>query len=314
MHLAATSERFPLFLQYVVDDIRDRHARGEPLAAIVDSLQALPAPFTEYAARQLFAMREMQRRRPGSFDVDVARVFALLTLVKGALPLGEFQEMLGARVNPWDLDSRITRWFASRKTGGAPTIAFLHPMLSNVFRNALSRLDSTAGILDEMQERLIGHCQESWSKGSLYALTNLHSHQIDADQIADAIATLADIAFLDARLRHASVLALIVRTMQGLEAADTVASPEQRTDTRPGRFFWATIEQRLLALAGGPQADQIGDALNQLLCDNPNSTERRHTAWMQATGHRVPPPLLRELKGHRRPVFGAIVPPIPETL
>ena len=75
--LAATGEGVPLFLRFIVDDIRERRARGEALYATIDALEALPAPFTGYAAQQLLAMREMQRQTPGKFDFDVARVFAL---------------------------------------------------------------------------------------------------------------------------------------------------------------------------------------------------------------------------------------------
>src|SRR5262245_27561394 len=92
--LAAVSEGVPLFLQFIVDDVRDRQARDEPIAAIMSALEALPAPFSAYAGQQLAAMREMQRQTAGAVDVDVARVFALLTLVKGALPLEELQQVL----------------------------------------------------------------------------------------------------------------------------------------------------------------------------------------------------------------------------
>ena len=302
--LAATSQRVPLFLQFIVDDIRDRRERGEALAAIIGSLEALPAPFTGYAAQQLGAMREMR----GAFEIDVARFFALLNLIKGALRVEELRQVLGIKANPWDFDPRITRWFARRSSEGERAIAFLHPRLADVFRETLRASDSMADTLAEVEGRLIDHCRASWVKASRYALTNLPLHQLEAGRIDDAVATLTDLAFLGARLSHAAAQALIVRTMQDFEAADTAAPAGLLAETRPRRFFWATAEQHLLALARGPQHGRSVEALHQLLRDNPETERRyatRHTAWLQIVGRRPPPPLLRELKGHSGSVYGA---------
>ena len=302
--LAATSEQVPLFLRYVIGDVRDRRKQGEPLSHITNSLEPAPAPFTDYAGRQLLAMRQMA----GSFDLDVAAVFALLTLVKGALPLDELQEVLGARVNVWDFDPRITRWFVGRNLGDERAVAFLDPVLSEVFRRALEGMESTAGLVDEVQDQLIAHCRARWSKRSLYALTNLPQHQVDAGQVRDAMSTLTDLAFLDARLGHVAAAAMIVRTVQDFEMVEAAAPADLHSEIRAGRSFWATIEQHLLTLARGPQKQSAPDVMRQLLHDH-RATLRQyatgHPTWVQAAGARAPQPLLRELKGHGGPVLGA---------
>jgi hypothetical protein len=307
--LAAVSEGVPLFLQFIVDDIGDHRARGEPIAAIMSMLEALPAPFSAYAGQQLAAMREMRRQTPGAFDVDVAHVFALLTLIKGALPLEELRQVLQTRVNVWDLDPRIVRWFARCSVGDEPAIALLHPSLADIVRSALGESGTTADMRAEVEGQLIAHCRASWSRGSLYALTNLPLHQIESGRLADAIATLTDLAFLGARLAHAAAPALIARTTQDLEAADTAASAELRVETRAHRFFWATVEQDLLTLLRGAQAEHAPEVLNQLLQDNPETADRYapgYAPWLQTAGRRAPPPLLRELRGHGRLVSGAM--------
>src|SRR5262245_52961385 len=176
--LAATSEGVPLFLNLIVDDIRDRQMRGESLAAITGAFEALPTSFTEYADQQLQMMGGMQRHKAGAFDVDVARVFALLTLVKGPLPLGDLRQVLQMSANPWDFDPRITRWFA-RHAGEERAIALFHPHLADVFHRTL-----TAETLAEVETRLVAHCAGAWSKGSLYALTYLPLHQVEAGRVA----------------------------------------------------------------------------------------------------------------------------------
>lgn len=284
--LAAISEGVPLFLQLIVDDIRDRRARGESFAAIIGSLEALPASFTEYAAQQLLAMGEMQRQTPGAFAVDVARVFALLTLAKGALPLDDLRQVLQTSANPQAFDPRVTRWFARCSVGDEPAIAFRHPRLADVFRSTLA-----ADTLAEVEDRLVAHCASAWSKGSLYALTNLALHQVEAGQVADAIATLTDLAFLDARFGHEAAPALIERTAQDFEAADDAAPPELQTETYPQRFFWGEVCQRLLALARGPQHDRAPEVLRQILRDSPMTAERYATgepAWLQVAGRITP--------------------------
>jgi WD40 domain-containing protein len=308
--LAAISEGVPLFLQLIVDDIRDRRARDESFAAIIGSLEALPASFTEYAAQQLLAMGEMQRQTPGA--VDVARVFALLTLAKGALPLDDLRQVLQTSANPQAFDPRITRWFARCSVGDEPAIAFHHPCLAEVFRSTLA-----ADTLTEIEGRLVAHCASAWSKGSLYALTNLPLHQVEAGQVADAIATLTDLAFLDARFGHEAAPRLIERTAQDFEAADDAAPPELRAETSLHRCLWGDVYRRLLELARGPQHHRAPEVLRQLLRDSPMMAERYATgepAWLQVAGRITPtwwringqpPTPPQERIGHRMYVRGA---------
>jgi WD40 repeat protein len=293
---------------FIVDDIRDRRARGESFAAIIGSLDALPASFTEYAARQLQSMGEMQRQTAGTFDVDIARVFALLTLVKGTLPLDDLRHALQTSANPQAFDPHITRWFA-RGACDEGAIAFLHPRLADVFRSMLA-----ADTLAEVEGRLVAHCASHWSKGSLYALTYLPLHQIEAGQVADAVVTLTDLAFFDARLAHEAAPALIERTWQELEAADAAAPPELRAETSLHWSFWQSIRGHLLAVVRGPQRDHAPDVLRQLLRDNPVMAERCTTgkpAWVQIAGRftpsrwRITPKPPQERIGHSMWVRGA---------
>jgi hypothetical protein len=307
--LAATSEGVPLFFQLIIDDIRDRLVQGESLVAIIASLDALPASFTEYAARRLRSIGEMQRQTAGACDVDIARIFALLTVVKGTLPLDDLRQVLQTSADPQAFDPRITRWFA-RGAYGERTIAFLHPRLAVVFRAILA-----GDMLAEVEGRLVAHCGSHWSKGSLYALTYLPQHQIEAGQIADAFATLTDLAFLDARLTHEAAPALIERSYEELRATDEAAPPELRAETSLHRSFWEDIRGHLLrAVVRGPQRDHARDVLRQLLHDNPVMAERYATgnpAWVQIAGHftppwwRITPKPPQERIGHSMWIWGA---------
>jgi WD40 repeat protein len=286
--LAATSEGLPLFLQFILDDLRDRRARGEELADIFGSLDQLPAPFLAYAEQQVLAMSQGLRQEPG--NAVPLRVFALLTLLKGSLPLAELQEILDTRASPWDFDPRITRWFAPRSTGVSPAIAFLHPRLADVFRGALQEAESTAALFSDVRDRLLAYCQSSWANGSLYALTNLPLHLIEAGQVDDAFAVLTDFAFIEARLSHAAAPALITRTMQDLAAAEDAAPSDLRPEVHARRSSWAAIEHELLGVVQGPDPGRARQVLRRL---------QRQRAESQ------PSPLLRELRGHRGAITGA---------
>ncbi len=132
---------------------------------------------------------------------------------------------------------------------------------------------------------------ETATSWSIDELTNLPLQQVQAGQVGDAIATLTNLAFLDARLAHDAAPSLIARTVQDFDAVDAAASPAQRAQLRPHRFMWATIEHALLALVRDPTAIE-----RRKLCISSFGTARRqHRATRSA-----PPPGCRRRAAARR--------------
>jgi hypothetical protein len=115
----------------------------------------LPASFIVYAAEQLEAMRNSVR---GGQELEVQRIFALLTLIRGAMPASEIATILSVQLNLILLDTRVTRWFTIRLGEKEASVAFLHPRLAEVFRDALARNPETQGLVYQVEQDLIRHC------------------------------------------------------------------------------------------------------------------------------------------------------------
>jgi WD40 repeat protein len=310
--LLATSEGIPLFLRFIVDDIRQQLDKGIAAKDLERRLVALPAPFTDYAAERLEAMRKLHGS-PAAW-LDVQRIFALLTLIRGAMPLSEIAAVSGAQSDVMALDTSITRWFTFRLGDTEGSVAFLHPRLAEVFHDALARSPLTQGLVYQVERRLIEHCA-AWQKNdSLYGLTYLPWHLLRAGRAKQALEALTSIGFLTARVghpppRHAQELT--AQTLTDFTALSEKAPADLRSVAKSWLGFWATIEPSLSAVLLGPRAEDAKLLLPQLLADTlgpPGQaiSERSKISWRQLTGQRAPSNLLRTLVGHTHWVAGAL--------
>jgi WD domain, G-beta repeat len=312
--LLATTDGIPLFLRFIVDDIRQYVDAGIPAYELKQGLMTLPAPFTDYAVEQLDAMRKLHGQGAGGWDVNVQRIFALLTLIRGAMPAFEIATVSGARWDVTALDARVTRWFAIRTGEQEPSIAFLHPSLAKVFRDALVRRAETQGFIHEVEQRLIQHCAAWRTNGSSYGLTYLPWHLAQSGETKQAFQALTSIDFLSARVSHRRAPALIAQTLADFTNLTVVAPDALKPAARSWLNFWATVEPHLLERAFDQRPDEVRLVLRQTLADTlglerdaNGHCEISKMAWCQLSGKRAPSNLLRTLGGHTSSVNGALV-------
>jgi WD40 repeat protein len=318
--LHRTTDGIALFLRYVLDDLRRAHEEGASTSALLADLENLPAPFSEYAAEQLLRLKDLGDQ---AWSARVQRLFALLTLIKAAIAVGELNLVLNPDRQPGsdldlNLDPRITRWLSLRTEGrGAePQIAFQHPRLAEVFGEGMKGRWDMAGLVKEVRTALLAHCRRRRKHNALYALTYGPLHLIEEGYVREAAEMLTDVAFLRARLdvpeperlirlTHADFQRLLDDT-QGLDPAAI----------RQWLNFWAESEPILLQERHGFGGTSAPDLLIQLAADMaPETAPARaasplmsspHQGFRQLTGKRKPSALLRVLDGHHSGVTGAL--------
>jgi tetratricopeptide (TPR) repeat protein len=122
-------------------------------------------------------------------------MFALLTVVKGALPQNDLMEICDLSVfDLEDLPQAIRRWFLHSEAGWQ----FQHPRLADGFRRALD------GDAEQMEQRLLEYCARWCTHMSRYALRYYAAHLAkraikDTDSAKQLYALMEDEAFLQAQ-------------------------------------------------------------------------------------------------------------------
>jgi transcriptional regulator with XRE-family HTH domain len=315
--LLATTNGVPLFLRFIIDDIRLRVEAGVPADELKQCLITLPAPFVDYAAEQLQAMSKLEGRSPGGWDINVQRIFALLTLIRGTMSASEIAAVLGSRMNVAGLDARVTRWFAIRtgeKTEKQPSIAFLHPRLAEVFRHALAQRAETQGLVHEAEQQLIEYCSAWKTNNSRYSLAHLPFHFAQGGKPEQALDTLTSIEFLSARLAHADAPTLIAGTVTDLALLSDTVPTVSKLKVKSWLSFWAIIEPLLIGVLLGPRPEEGAPLLVQCLADTvgaPGDAVAKaginNLTWRQLSGRQAASNILRTLTGHMDTVNGAVV-------
>jgi hypothetical protein len=252
--LLATTEGIPLFLRFIVDDIGQRLDSGIQAEDLKRSVITLPAPFADYAAQQLEAIQKTQGS--GAGWPDIQRVFALLTLIRGAMPASQIAAVLGVQTNVTALDTAITRWFAIRLGETEASVSFLHPRLAEVFHEALAKRPQTQGLIHQVERLLIDYCAGWQENGALYGLRFMPWHLMQAGRAREALRTLTAVDLLKARVGHAEAPALIAQTLSDFTALSEKVPLEQISEARSWLSFWATIEPKLMTFAGGPRPEE----------------------------------------------------------
>ncbi|NEQ69613.1 MAG: ATP-binding protein, partial [Symploca sp. SIO2D2] len=156
------TDGFPLYLRFLLDDLRQAAIKGQDLQAIVKNS---PGGFKTYVKKQfqeLAQVDEIKRQR------KVQELFALLSVALGTLSKNDIENLTG--LSAWDLADlpwQTTRWFSIQTN----IYSFAHPLLAQEFRGVLGRQASLA------EEKLLSYCAK-WQEqdSSNYALRYYAEH------------------------------------------------------------------------------------------------------------------------------------------
>src|SRR5919199_1824773 len=161
--LDETTGGFPLYLRFLIDELRQAAIRNQDVQAVVRNS---PRGFKDYVKeqfRQLAKVEEVKRQ-------EVQELFALLSVALGAISEDDIQELIS--LNVWelrDLPWQATRWFSIQTN----LYSFAHPLLADEFQGALGRQ------ADSAQGKLINYCARWQEHHSAYALRYYAEHLRD---------------------------------------------------------------------------------------------------------------------------------------
>ncbi|MEG4276315.1 hypothetical protein QUA62_02265 [Microcoleus sp. MON1_C1] len=185
--LAKTTDRFPLYLRYLIDDLRQAAIKRQDVQAV---LKDSPGGFKDYVKeqfRQLAKIKEIKRQP------EVQELFALLSVALGALSEHDIQHLTSLTV--WDLADlpwQATRWFSIQ----AGIYSFAHPLLAQEFCGVLGPQASSA------EGKLIEYCAKWQEKHSDYVLRHYAEHLRKAKRWEELYKLARDEEFASAQLQQ----------------------------------------------------------------------------------------------------------------
>ena len=159
--LDKTTGGFPLYLHYLIDELRQKARQGQDVQAV---LRGSPKKFKEYVEEQFQQLAELEevQQKP-----QVQELFALLSVALGALSKDDIQKLTS--LNTWGLAAlpwQATRWFSIQTN----LYSFAHPLLAQEFRGVLESETSSA------EDKLINYCAKWQEHHSAYALRYYAEH------------------------------------------------------------------------------------------------------------------------------------------
>ena len=260
--LRRTTEGLPLFLHYVMEDLRANLPRAKTPEERMALVGDLPAGFASYVSGQLEKLRGTFGS-PQDFD-SWRKLFALLTQTRGPIEAAEIKAFFrfhGRRdatfppAPPLDridrIDDRLTRWFSIRGEGQGRRFAFAHLRLAKGFAEALG------DELTDAEDDLIEWMKQGWQEeakprgpkqGASYALDWLPAHLLGQgdEGPTEAARLLSSPTFLSARLANPD--AAVRRLRAALDAWNAIDDlvRDRVPGAAPWRAFWAENETALL--------------------------------------------------------------------
>ena len=315
--LTRTTDGLPLFLRFVIEDLRLRLPDLPDSAAIPAAVGDLPAPFSDYVREQLDGLR---RDMGPAWSASAEMLFALLSRTRGPIGASEieavFRTVRSSRLEVPDcpplhgLDPRVLRWLSVRTSGGETFFAFPHPRLAGAFAEALGDR------ADDAEDDLIDWMRQSWTEtpgrhgrpsrpGADYALDHLPQHLLqlgDADGL-EAARLLSSPTFLGQALRNSSAAA-----RRWTAACDLWANlPAMLTQQTPRANEWSAFlaenepglstaaracakngqgaDGALRQCAGDTRTKGSDDAIPQGFADAPHPVPTTGLVRSIATGH-----------------------------
>ena len=160
------TERIPLFLKYLIDELVEVAQQGEE-SAIRKTLEATPKGFPEYIRQQYQALDRLEdwhSRR------DLRKIFYFLTIAKGELSSDDLVKLMGE--SPVGLPWRVRRWFKIRLLEDCLVYSFAHSTLAEQF----AVLPEIKANTKKSQKELIQYCAQWEEHQSHYALRHYPEH------------------------------------------------------------------------------------------------------------------------------------------
>ena len=178
------TERIPLFLKYLIDELLEVAQQGEE-SEIRKTLAATPKGFPEYIRQQYQALNRLEDWR---YRLDMRKIFYFLTIAKGELSSYDLVELMGE--SPVGLPWQISRWFKIRQLEDCLVFSFAHSTLAEQF----AVLPEIQANTKKSQKELIYYCSHWQEHSSPYALRHYAEHLRDVKHWEElyAIARNAD--------------------------------------------------------------------------------------------------------------------------
>ncbi|MCS7224686.1 MAG: tetratricopeptide repeat protein, partial [Armatimonadetes bacterium] len=185
------TDGLPLFVTYLLDDLVNAAKQNRDVREV---LRRTPAGLQGYINGEFEQMARVVKNEPG-----VRKMFALLTVAKGAMQEREIGELTG--LSSWDfadLPIKVTRWFSigeersvsTEEEYSERTYIFAHPLLAEEFRRVLGREAQEAEI------QLLNWCGKWREHKSPYALRFYPVHlREQRERFADLFELMRDKEF-----------------------------------------------------------------------------------------------------------------------
>ena len=175
---------FPLYLSYLVDDLKQAVVKGNDVQVL---LQNTSPNFTEYVKSQFDELANLENLKNNK---ETQKLFSLLSVALGLLSKDDIQKLVG--INAWGLAAlpwQATRWFSRYKD----FYGFSHPLLAQEFRSAIG------ADADSQEGELIDYCANWQENQSPYALRYYADHLWKAKQWEILYDLARDKAFANAQ-------------------------------------------------------------------------------------------------------------------
>ncbi|MGB7439771.1 MAG: toll/interleukin-1 receptor domain-containing protein [Coleofasciculaceae cyanobacterium] len=182
--LDETTDGFPLYLRFLIDDLRQAATKNQDVQAVVRNS---PGGFKAYVKEQfrlLAKVEEIKQKR------EVQELFALLSVALGALAEDDIEDL--TNLSAWDLETlpwQATRWFSIQMG----VYSFAHPLLADEFQGVLGRQAKLA------EGKLIDYCARWQENHSAYGLRYYAEHLRDMKRWEELYAIARDEDFASAQ-------------------------------------------------------------------------------------------------------------------
>ena len=289
------TQGFPLYLQYLIDDLIAAAKTGQDLWEVLNDT---PNNFEQYVEQQL--------KRLDSLDLPEKRwqLFALLAIAKGWLNQADIKALTGMRdreLRQLRQSWQVTRWLQITGKKDATDYAFTHPLLGVTFAKVLG--DDAEDAL----ENVLDYCAKWQENKSIYALRYYAQH-LAAGKKEELRQLLFDFQWLEAKLNATDVNASIAdyellsgdRDLQLIQEAIQLSAYTLRYTSGKNQLASQLIG-RLLSF----DSPQIQTFLKQ-------AKPSTDIPWIRPlTASLIPPggPLLRTLVGHKHIVSAIAITP-----
>ncbi|NEQ70461.1 MAG: hypothetical protein F6K21_34210, partial [Symploca sp. SIO2D2] len=178
--LDKTTGGFPLYLHFLIDDLKKAAKKSQDVQAV---LRNSPGGFKAYVREQFRLLAKVEEIKQ---QQEVKKLFALLSVALGGLSENDIQDL--TNLDAWDLADlpwQATRWFSIQMG----VYNFAHPLLADEFQCVLGRQ------ADSAERNLIDYCAKWQDHHSAYVLRYYTEHLRDLQQWEKLYAIARDEAF-----------------------------------------------------------------------------------------------------------------------